>query len=126
MALPRYHDDPVPRNAARRVWNIVYCAVRDNPGATVQLLGQIIRNALIYEDEDVWFPRWGTCLTLPTAATLAMVRRALKIGSSTMPRGFEKTFSREEANQNITTEKLELDGESQFSGKMLPDRDWET
>lgn len=122
MALPRYHDDPVPRNAARRVWNVVYGAVRDNPGATVQLIAQIIRNVLIHEDDDGWFPRLGTVLALPTVSTIAMVRRALKVGSSTMPRGFEKTFAREEVNQNITTDKLEFDDESQFLPKMRTDQ----
>lgn len=119
MELPRYHDDVVPGNIAQRVWDFVYALLRRNPRLPFRLVTEAIRSSLFWEDEEFgYFPRLGTVLALPTVATVNMVRRAVKVGSSTMPREFKSAFPREEIHQNITPNKMDIDESTQILGKM--------
>lgn len=123
MELPRYHDDVVPSNIAQRVWDFVYGLLRRNPRLPFRLVTEALRSSLFWEDEEFgYFPRLGTVLALPTLATVNMVRRAVKVGSSSMPRGFQRSFAQAESDQNITPVKLTQDDSTQFSGNMVDQR----
>lgn len=141
MSLPRYHDDPVPSrpwnryqdrllrspDGSLRIWRLwasLYDAIRRDPLLPVTALQDIAQQAFFYEDDEMgYIPR----ITVPIAAVIGIVRQAIRTNPKrtrpAVPAKFKQIVQDAfVAPEKITGEKLDLEGESQFSENMVDQR----
>lgn len=119
----RRGGNAVPENMARKVWNFLYDVISENPRLPLRLVREAITTTFMWDDDQYGYvPRVSTLLGMPAAGAVAMVRRAVKTGSSTMPRGFVESFNIGDDQQNTTVEKIDNDAPTQFLSENMPDQ----